>query len=339
MPLATDRRPIGKTGLEVTILGLGGAPLGDLFEVIPEPRAEATVAAAWDLGVRLYDTAPLYGRGVSEHRFGHVLRQHWAERDDFVLCSKVGRYLVPEARDKVDRSVFIGGLDFRLVDDYGYDATMRAIEQSLQRFGMNRLDVVHIHDVDVQTWGDDYRARFKEAVAGAYKALDELRRAGQIRAVGVGVNEVMPLMEFAEAGDFDCFMLAGRYTLLEHAPLDDLLPLCEKRGISILTAGPFNSGILATGAIEGAKYNYKPAPPEILARVARIEAVCARHAVPLAAAAVQFPLAHPIVAAMVPGAVRPEEVEANRKLIETPIPADLWAELRAEGLLHEAAPT
>jgi len=338
MTLATDKRPLGRTGLSVSVLGLGSAPLGDLYEIIPEKRAEATITAAWELGVRLYDTAPLYGRGIAEHRFGHVLRQHPERRDEFVLCTKVGRYLVPEHRHKVDRSVFQGGLDFRLVDDYGYDATMRAYEQSIQRLGMNRIDVMHIHDVDVQTWRDDYPRRFKEAVAGAYKALDELRRAGDIKAVGVGVNEVQPLLDFAEAGDFDCFMLAGRYTLLEQGALDKLLPLCQSRGIGILTAGPFNSGILATGAIPGAKYNYKPAPPDILDRVARMEAICKRHGLPLAAAAVQFPLAHPAVAAMVPGAVRPEEVEANIRLIETPIPAALWQELRHEKLIREDAP-
>jgi D-threo-aldose 1-dehydrogenase len=338
--LATDRRPLGRTGLSVTLLGLGGAPLGDLYEVIPEPRAEATIAAAYDGGVRLFDTAPLYGRGISEHRFGHVLRQHADARADIVLCTKVGRYLVPEERAKVDRSVFQGGLDFRLITDYGYNGTMRALEQSFQRLGMSRIDVVHIHDVDVQTWGEDgYRERFKEAVGGAYRALDELRRAGTIGAVGVGVNEVQPLIEFADAGDFDCFMLAGRYTLLEQGALDHLLPLCAARGIGVLTAGPFNSGILATGPVAGAKYNYKPASAEILDRVARIEAVCQRHGIPLAAAAMQFPLAHPAVAAMVPGAVRPEEVEANRRLIETPIPVDLWAELRRERLIREDAPT
>lgn len=338
---ATDKRSLGKSRIEVTALGLGGAPLGDLYEVIPEERALATIETAYELGVRLFDTAPLYGRGISEHRFGAVLRQHSDARDDIVLSTKVGRYMVPEAREKVDRSVFKGGLDFRLIDDLSYDGTMRAIEQSWQRLGMNRIDVVHIHDVDVRTWGgiEPYRQRFQEAMAGAYPALDKLRAEGVIRAVGVGVNEIEPLLEFSRAGDFDCFMLAGRYTLLEHEALDELLPHCAAAGIGIMTAGPYNSGILATGAKPGATYNYVPAPPEILDRVARIEAVCARHAVPLPAAAVQFPLAHPAISTMVPGAVAPHEVKANVELIETPIPADLWAELKHEGLLREDAPT
>ena len=174
---------------------------------------------------------------------------------------------------------------------------------------------------------------------GAYRALHDLRAQGVIRAIGVGINEVGPMIQFANAGDFDTFMLAGRYTLLEQEPLDELLPLCERKGIGILTAGPYNSGILATGATANAKYDYRPAPPEIVQRVQRIEAVCARHGVPLAAAAVQFPLAHPAVSSMVPGAVRPEEVEANVRLIETPIPAALWTELKHERLVREHAPT
>ncbi|HTN62990.1 MAG TPA: aldo/keto reductase, partial [Devosia sp.] len=260
--------------------------------------------------------------------------------DQFVLSTKVGRYLVPERRDLVDRSVFKGGLDFRLVVDYGYDGTMRAIEQSFQRLGMNQIDVVHIHDCDVATWGPEgFEQRFAEAMKGAHRALVELREQGVIKAIGVGVNDIMPLLKFAEAGDFDCFMLAGRYTLLEHAALDELLPLCAERGIGVLTAGPYNSGILATGAKPGAMYNYQPAPADILDRVGKIEAVATRHGVPLAAAAIQFPLAHPAVAAMVPGAVRPEEVQANVKLIEFAIPADFWAELKQENLLRADAPT
>ena len=336
---ATDTRPLGKSGLRVTVLGLGGAPLGDLYERIPEERAVATLKRAYELGVRLFDTAPLYGHGLSEHRFGHVLRRI-EDRAGLVLSTKVARYLEPQAPDQVDRGQFQGSLNFRIVPDYSYDGAMRAFEQSLQRLGMDRVDVVHIHDVDVWTWGSEeaFRRRFREAMDGAYRALHDLRAQGVIRAIGVGINEVGPMIQFANAGDFDTFMLAGRYTLLEQEPLDALLPLCERKGIGILTAGPYNSGILATGATASAKYNYRPAPPEIVERVQRIEAVCARHGVPLAAAAVQFPLAHPAISSMVPGAVRPEEVEANVRLIETPIPAALWAELKHERLLREDAP-
>ena len=331
----TTRR-LGKSALNVTVLGLGGAPLGDFFALLPEQQALATVTAAYDYGLRLFDTAPLYGNGLSEHRFGHVLRRL---PHDFVLCTKVGRHLLPAPPEGIERAGFAGGLNMRCVVDYSYDGTLRAIEQSFQRLGVERIDVLHIHDVDVWTHGDAYEQRFREAIEGAYRALHELREQGVVGAIGVGVNETAPLMRFAAHGDFDCFMLAGRYTLLEHTALDDLLPLCAAKGIGILTAGPYNSGILASGAVPGAKYNYRDAPPEIMQRVARIEAVCRRHAVPLPAAALQFPLGHPSVAAIVPGAVKPSEVERNVALISHPIPPDLWAELKHEGLLPAHAPT
>jgi D-threo-aldose 1-dehydrogenase len=331
------KRRLGTSKLEVTILGLGGAPLGDFYARLPEEEALATVEAAYARGVRLFDTAPLYGNGLSEHRFGHVLRRR--PQHDFVLCTKVGRYLVPEAPAHIDRGLFTGGLNMRCVVDYSYDGTMRAVDQSFQRLGIERIDVLHIHDVDIWTHGDAYEQRFREAMEGAYRALRRLRDEGTVGAIGVGVNETEPLMRFARAGDFDCFMLAGRYTLLEHTALDDLLPLCAEKGIGILIAGPYNSGILASGAVPGAKYNYRDAPPDIMDRVARIEAVCRRHNVPLPAAALQFPLGHPTVAAMVPGAVRPAEVERNIALMAHPIPSDLWAELKQEGLLRRDAPT
>jgi len=331
------KRRLGKSELEVTVLGLGGAPLGDFYAKLPEEEALATVAAAHRHGLRLFDTAPLYGNGLSEHRFGHVLRQ--LPHHDFVLCTKVGRHLLPEAPDRIDRSGFTGGLNMRCVVDYSYDGTMRAVDQCFQRLGIERIDVLHIHDVDVWTHGDAYEQRFREAIEGAYRALHKLRAEGVVGAIGVGVNETEPLMRFAAHGDFDCFMLAGRYTLLEHTALDDLLPRCIEKGIGILTAGPYNSGILASGAVPGAKYNYKEAPPEIMDRVAKIEAVCRRHGVKLPAAALQFPLGHPAVAAMVPGAVTPAEVARNVALIAAPIPADLWAELKHEGLLRHDAPT
>jgi D-threo-aldose 1-dehydrogenase len=331
-------RPLGRTSLEVPILGLGGAPLGDFYELLPEERALATVERAYDLGIRLFDTAPLYGHGLSEHRMGHVLRRK--PRDSYVLSTKVGRRLIPEDPARIDRGWFKGGLNFRATYDYGYDGTLRAVEDSLQRLGMERIDIALIHDVDIWTHGsrEAYEARLAEAISGAYQALDRLRSEGLVKAVGVGVNEVEACLRFAESCRIDCFLLAGRYTLLEQGGLDDLLPLAERQGFSFLLGGPFNSGILATGAVPGAKYNYKDAPPEIMERVRRIEAVCARHGVPLAAAAIRFPLGHPQVASIVPGAVRPEEVERNAALIRTNVPADLWAELKAEGLLRAEAP-
>jgi D-threo-aldose 1-dehydrogenase len=336
--IALPTRKLGRTGLDVTVLGLGGAPLGDFSELIPDDRALATVSAAFDSGVRLYDTSPLYGHGLSEHRFGAVLRNKPA--DEIVLSTKVGRWLKPERPERIERGWFKGGLNFEAVYDYSYDGCMRSLEQSYQRLGMNRIDIVLIHDVDIWTHGarEAYDRRFGEAMEGCYRALAELRSAGVIRAIGAGLNEVEPCVRFAEAGDFDCFLLAGRYTLLEQNGLDDLLPLAVEKGFSILLGGPYNSGILATGAAPGAKYNYKAAPPDVMERVARIEKVCSRHSVPIAAAAIQFPLGHPSVASIVPGAVRPEEVTRNTALITQSIPAALWDDLKNEGLLDKAAP-
>jgi D-threo-aldose 1-dehydrogenase len=329
-------RLLGRTGLEVTALGFGGAPLGDLYELSPEERVERTIETAWEEGIRLFDTSPLYGAGLSEHRLGYVLRRK--PRDAFVLSTKVGRLLEPRAGTREETGLFAGGLRFAPVYDYSYDGCMRSIEDSYQRLGINRIDIALIHDVDAWIHGPDYERRFGEAMEGAYRALDDLRSAGIIRAVGAGLNEVEPCVRFAKAGDFDCFLLAGRYTLLEQDGLDDLLPLAEAQQFSILLGGPFNSGILATGAKPGARYNYTPAPPEIMQRVDAIERVCEAHGVPLAAAAIQFPLGHQRIASIIPGAVSPEEVSHNRALMGLEIPAALWDDLKTEGLLLASAP-
>ncbi len=335
-PLA--RRKLGKSELTVTALGLGGAPLVGLKSSVPESQAHDTVAAAYDCGLRLFDTSPFYGIGLSEHRMGHVLRGK--QSHDFVLSTKVGRYLIPETPDQVDHSLFHGTLNMRAILDYSYDGTIRALDQSFQRLGVERIDVLHIHDIDIWSQGsrEAYEERFQEAMDGAYRALHGLRAQGVIGAIGIGVNEVEPCLRCALIGDFDCFMLAGRYTLLEQAALDTLLPLMERKGIGLLIAAPYNSGILATGAVPGARYNYRPASPEIMARVARIEEIGRRHDVPLQAAALQFPLGHPAVAAVVPGAVSPQEVRQNAALMAHPIPAAFWAELKHEQLLPEHCP-
>jgi D-threo-aldose 1-dehydrogenase len=332
------KREVGATGLHVPVLGLGGAPLGDLYEKIPGERAQATLAAAYQGGARLFDTAPLYGHGLSEHRFGHFLRQQ--PRDSYILSTKVGRWLEPHDPETLDRGQWAGGLNMKWTYDYTYDGVRRAIDQSFQRLGIERVDILLIHDIDIWSQGsrEEYERQIKIAMDGAYRALDGLRSQGVIKAVGIGVNETDPCMRFARNCDMDCFLLAGRYTLLEQGGLDDLLPLAEQKKISFLLGGPFNSGILATGPVAGAKYNYKDAPPDILDRVRRIEAVCKRHDVPLAAAAIQFPLGHARVASIIPGAVRPEEVTQNAALMTRKIPADLWSELRQEGLLRPEAP-
>jgi D-threo-aldose 1-dehydrogenase len=328
----TNRRPLGCTGLEVTCLGLGGAPLGDFYERIPEPRAEATIGSAYAAGVRLFDTSPAYGLGLSEHRFGRVLRA--LPDHDFVLSTKVGRYLLPEGRDRVNRYGFKGGLNMRLVTDYGYEATMRAVEQSFQRMGIEQIDVLLIHDLDRRTHGAGFERLFAEAMDGAYRALVQLRKEGTVRAVGLGVHEIEVCLRAARAGDFDCFMLAGPYTLLDQSAGASLLPLCAARGISVLLGGPFASGILATGPVEQARYMYRPASPEVLDRVRRIVEICECHNVALPAAALRFPLRHPAVASVVAGAVSPEEVTRNIALMEVAIPPALWEDLATAGLLQ-----
>lgn len=324
--------------LETTELGCGGAPLGNLLAEIPEDVAQATLAAAWDAGMRWFDTSPLYGLGLSEARFGRFLCSQ--PGDGFILSTKVGRLLEECGPEAAMPDKFIVEPNRRFVYDYGYDGVMRSFEASLGRLGLDRIDVLLCHDVDIWTHGTAAAsdARVREFMAGGYRACIELREQGVIRAIGAGLNEWEVCERMAREGDFDLFLLAGRYTLLEQEALESFLPLCEERGIGILLGGPYNSGILATGAVEGALYNYEPAPPEILARVARIERICTAHGVPIAAAALRFPLAHPSVISIIPGPRRPDEVQLAVETLSVDIPDALWSDLRAEGLLRDDAP-
>jgi D-threo-aldose 1-dehydrogenase len=334
----TATRKLGSAPLEVTQLGLGCGPIGGFRATISEAEAESIVLGAHAAGIRLFDTSPLYGHGQSELRAGHALRQ--LPRDSFVLSTKVGRWLTPVGPGQPREGLRPGGLDFRPTYDLSRDGVLRALEQSYCRLGLASIDIVLIHDVDVRSHGsrDAYERRYREALDGAYPALDELRRAGAIKAVGIGVNEIEPCLRFARDTDLDCILLAGRYTLLEQNALDDLLPLCVAKAIGILVGGPFNSGILARGPVEGATYDYRAAPPEMLERARGIEQVCRRHGVALAAAALQFPLAHPAISTLIPGAVSPAEVLQNKEHMRAPIPAELWAELKHADLVHPAAP-
>lgn len=329
-------RPLGRSRLPVSTLGFGGAPLGDLYAHLDEATAVATVEAAIARGVTLFDTSPLYGHGLSEHRIGAALRR--VPREGLVLSTKIGRVAKPFA-GRGDGSGYRGGLPHGLRFDYSYDGAMRSLEQSALRLGVDRIDIVLIHDVDVWTHGAALiEQRFSEAMDGAYRALEALRAAGAVKAIGVGVNEAEMCERFARAGDFDTMLLAGRYSLLEQPALASFMPLALEKGIGLMLGGVFNSGILATGPVPGARYNYNPAPPEILARVAAIEAVCARHGVPLRHAALQFPLGHAAVASLVMGAVSPAEVADQIAELAQPVPAALWAELKAEGLLAADVP-
>jgi D-threo-aldose 1-dehydrogenase len=330
------RRQLGRTGLDVSVLGFGTAPLGDLFVRIPDDVAIATVERAFALGINLLDSSPLYGRGLAEHRCGTALRR--VNRPDIVLCTKVGRWMDPFHAPN-DASGFVGGQPHRAVFDYSYDGTMRSVEQSLLRLGTDRLDLLLIHDVDVWTHGGDaIEQRFREAMEGAYVALDRLRGEGVVKGIGIGVNEADMCVRFAKAGTFDTMLLAGRYSLLEQPALAAFLPLALEQGIGVMLGGVFNSGILATGAVSGAKYNYRDAPPEILDRVSRIERVCAAHNTALPTAALHFALGHPAVACLVLGGVTPQEVERNVAALSSQVPAELWNDLKAARLLDEAAP-
>ena len=329
--------------LPVTPLGLGSAPLGDLFDKLDERVAFDTVRSAYEAGVRVFDTSPHYGNGLAEARFGAALRG--LPRDTFTVSTKVGRLLDPFARPEAPNADvvspgFAGGFPHRARFDYSHDGTMRAVEQSLLRTGLSHFDILLIHDVDVWTHGAAQADRvFAEAMSGAYKALDRLRADGTVKAIGIGVNEADVCERFARAGDFDVMMLAGRYSLLEQPALASFLPLATEKKIGLLLAGVFNSGILATGAVPGARYNYGPAPTAVLERVAAIAAVCARHDVPLHRAALHFATLHPAVMSVVLGAVTPAEVEANAAALDEPVPAALWSDLKAAGLLDPAAAT
>ena len=332
MPIFARRR-IGRTSVEVTELGLGCATLGGSRIAVSRLQAEAIVGAAWAAGVSYIDAAPYYGVGQAERCVGDAMR--WVPRDEWVLSTKVGRLLRPR-RTAVEDTDRRDPLPFDPVYDYSYDGVMRSFEDSLQRLGLARIDILYVHDSGAMQHGREAHPGLMRALRdGGYRALEKLRAAGTVRAIGIGVNEREVLLEALEWGEWDAFLLAGRYTLLEQAPLDDLLPKCEKAGTSIVVGGPLNSGILAGRDT----WNYKAAPREIVARVNAIEAVCDRHRVPLAAAALQFPLAHPAVAAIIPGPRNVEEFHDNVRLLRHPIPAALWADLRAAGLLHPHAPT
>lgn len=332
-PDVLQTRRFGRVDLEVTAGGLGCAPLGNLFSAMDDGEVTGLIDGAWEDGVRYFDTAPAYGNGLSELRVGQALQGR--PRDEVVLSTKVGVGLTP---GEPEPGPWVQPASNRSHYDYSYDGALRQLESSLERLQTDRVEIVFIHDVDVAHHGPDQPARFDEAMKGSYRALLELREQGVVKAIGVGVNEADVCVAAAEQGDFDCFLLAGRYTLLEQQPLDDLLPLCEGRGMAVVLGGVFNSGILASGARDGARYNYEPAPPEILARVEAIEAVCGRFGVPLGAAAAQFPLAHPAVASVVLGARRREQQAANSAFLTAPIPAELWSTLVTEGLLRADAP-
>lgn len=325
--------------IHLTEMGFGGAPLGNLYRKVSEEDAQAALQAAFDNGIRYFDTAPQYGLGRSELRFAEAIRRFG--RDAICLSTKIGRLLLDCAPEEVTPEAFVDVPQKRIQFDYSYDGVMRSYEASRERLGVANADILFVHDVCAFSQGSQEAsdARVRELFDdGGYRALTELKDAGEIAAIGAGVNEWQVCEKLLGLADFDGFLLAGRYTLLEQDALESFLPLCEKRDVGIILGGPYNSGILATGAIPGAKYNYADAPPDILERVRRIEAVCNAHSVPLIAAALQFVLGHPAVKTVIPGAVNAAEVEANIALLKTDIPAGLWSDLRSETLIRPDAP-
>jgi D-threo-aldose 1-dehydrogenase len=327
-----EKRSLGRTSVEVTVLGLGCATLGGHRVPVTPEEAEATVRAAWEKGVRYVDCAPFYGYGQAERCVGDALRE--MPRDGWVLSTKVGRLLRPRTQVPASEP-YRHPLPFNTAFDYTYDGVMRAFEDSLQRLGLARIDVLYAHDIGAGQHRDAHPVVMRKFRDVGYRALEKLRREGLIRAIGIGVNEPEVLLEAMEWGDWDAFLLASRYTLLEQGPLDDLLPKCVRSGISIVVGAVHNTGILAGRD----SWNYRPAPPEIAARVDAIGAVCDSHRVPLIAAALQFPLAHPAVSAVLPGPRNVQEMEENSDLLRYPIPTALWADLRNAKLLHPDAPT
>jgi D-threo-aldose 1-dehydrogenase len=339
-PSVMPARPLGSRGLAVSEIGFGGAPIGNFRFDVSDEDAQSAMAALWRAGGRLYDTSPYYGYGRSELRVGRFLRT--VPAGDYVLSTKIGRILRPLRAGDDKSTLRSNGLPFFPRFDYSYDGVMRSLEHSYLRTGLDRIDIALIHDVDAFTHGSDAAAEphFKAAMEGAYKALDELRRAGTLRAIGAGINDVRWCRRFVEAGDFDCMMLAGQYTLLNHpAEALELVALCRARNVGLLLAAVFNSGLLAAGSGSKALFNYNPPPAEVMARLRRLERVAAAHGVSLVAAAIQFVLAEPVVRSAVLGATGPGEVEANVAAHGLPIPAAFWSDLRAEGLVAAEAAT
>lgn len=319
-----EQSSIGTTDVTVPAFGIGTAPLGGWPTAVPEPQAIETLQRAWDRGVRYFDTAPFYGHGLSEQRLGEVLAA--VERDEFTLSTKVGRVLEP---GEPDTSLFEGTPPLEPVFDFSAAGVDRSLAESRERLGFDDIDIALIHDPD------DHH---EQAVGEAYPALAARRETGELGAIGVGMNWSEPLTDFAQEGDFDCFLLAGRYTLLEQHSLDDLLPQAERQDASIIAGGVYNSGLLVDPGPD-ATYDYQPADGDVVDRALALEAVCDEYGVPLRAAALQFPLAHPAVATIVVGARTAEEVDDNLEMLQFDIPSDLWSDLKARDLVREDAPT
>jgi D-threo-aldose 1-dehydrogenase len=331
------RVALGSTGLELSRIGFGGAPIGDIGKAPCNADAEALLEAAWQAGIRYFDTAPFYGAGLSERRIGDFLRTR--PRDSYVLSTKVGRLLVPDRDFALERYGTPAAMPFRPVFDFTHDGILRSFEASLQRLGLERIDILLLHDIGRFSQKERHEERWAELTkGGGLKALESLRQSGAVRAIGAGVNEGEVLLDLMGEARFDVFLLANRYTLLDQKVIGELLPRCLAEGIGIIAGAPLNTGILLTGAVPGASFDYAPASEAMLEKTGRIEAVCARHEVPLIRAALQFPLAHPAVTSLIPGFARVSDLDQNLVHLSSTIAPAFWEELRAEGLIDARVP-
>lgn len=329
---ASERRTLPRRDLSLTALGLGSAPMGGLYSPTSYAEAQAATEAAWAHGIRYFDTAPYYGYTRSERRLGALLSDR--ERGSYVISTKAGRLMVPDESVGDEENGWIRPLPFRPTYDYTYDAILKSFEDSQQRLGIIKIDILYIHDIGRYTHGDRHEHYWRQlTTGGGFRALLELRRSGRVTAIGLGVNETEVVQDAMQEADLDVVMLAGRYTLLEQMSLP-LLEKCVRAGTGIVIAGPFNSGILAGNN----KFNYEDAPLDIVRRVQDLKAACDRFDVPLPAAALHFPMAHPAVVSCVTGARNAEQLQTNVAWFERSIPAELWTELRKLGLVDEAAP-
>ena len=333
-----QKRKLGNTNIHLSSLGFGAAPIGDLFENLDERSCYNILENAYNSNFNLFDTSPFYGNGLSEHRTGNFLKT--IDEESYFLSTKVGRYLTPEKNQNIDRGAWAGGLNFKLNLDYSYDGAMRSFEQSLLRLAVSKIDICLIHDVDKFTFGNEVDYYFKLAMNGAYKAIQKLKEEKVIKAIGVGLNDADICAKFANEGDFDCMVLAGRYSLLEHeSALNDFFPIVDKNNIGIILAGVFNSGILAKGIGDNVTYNYDKIPNHIREKYIIVSEVCDRYNVPVPAAALQFPYANKLISSMILGMDRVEQIKQNISFFNHSIPDDLWNELIEKKIIDERCPT
>jgi D-threo-aldose 1-dehydrogenase len=332
-----ERRPVGNTGVSLTRIGFGGAPIGDIKRAPSNTETQKLLDTAWNAGIRYFDVAPMYGAGLAERRLGDFLREK--PRDEYVLSTKVGRLLVPDRAHALERYGDMRAMPFRYVFDYTYDGIMRSFEHSIQRLGLERIDILYLHDLGRFSQGARHDETMRQFLDGGLRALTELRASGAVKAIGAGVNEWQILDELMNHAHWDLFLLANRYTLLDQEVIDTFFPRCRREGVVIVDGAPLNAGLLALGtAMPNPTYDYRPATDAIMAKVRGLEAVCARYDTPLVRAALAFPLGNDLVASIIPGFSVPSDLEQNLGQYREAVPPELWVELKAQGLLHRDAP-